>query len=216
MQFYIDTADISEVKEALSRGWIEGVTTNPSLIAKSGRDIKEVVKDLLDLSPGWISVEVLATQAEEMIKEGTAWAELGEAIVVKVPMTEEGMKAVRHFSAVGIKTNVTLVFSPLQALMAARAGATLVSPFVGRLDDIGHTGMELVEQIIQIYDNYDLETQVLVASVRNNQHILEAALLGAEVCTVPFKVLKQMLVHPLTDQGLDIFLKDAQVANGKR
>lgn len=210
MKFYIDTAEVNEVKEALDRGWIDGVTTNPSLIAKSGRDIKEVVKDLLDLRPGWISVEVLATQSEAMIKEGVAWAELGEEIVVKVPMTEEGMKAVRHFSSMGIKTNVTLVFSPLQALMAAKAGATLVSPFVGRLDDIGHTGMELVEQIIQIYDNYELETQVLVASIRNNQHILEASLLGAEVCTVPFKVLKQMLIHPLTDQGLDKFLKDAQ------
>lgn len=215
MKFYIDTAEVSEVKEALDRGWIDGVTTNPSLIAKSGRNIKEVVKDLLDLRPGWISVEVLATKSEAMIKEGVAWAELGEEIVVKVPITEEGMKAVRHFSSMGIKTNVTLVFSPLQALMAAKAGATLVSPFVGRLDDIGHTGMELVEQIIQIYDNYELETQVLVASIRNNQHILEAGLLGAEVCTVPFKVLKQMLVHPLTDQGLDKFLKDSQTTEAK-
>lgn len=213
MKFYIDTAEAAEVKEALSRGWIDGVTTNPSLIAKSGRDIKEVVKDLLDLRPGWISVEVLATEAEAMIKEGTAWAELGEEIVVKVPMTEQGMKAVRHFSSVGIKTNVTLVFSPLQALMAAKAGATLVSPFVGRLDDIGHRGMDLVEQIIQIYDNYELETQVLVASIRNNQHILEAGLLGAEVCTVPFKVLKQMLQHPLTDQGLEKFLQDSKSAS---
>lgn len=211
MKFYIDSAEISEVKDALSRGWIDGVTTNPSLIAKSGRNIKDVVKDLLDLKPGWISVEVLATEAEAMIKEGAAWAELGADIVVKVPMTEEALKAVRYFSSMGIKTNVTLVFSPLQALMAAKAGATLVSPFVGRLDDIGHTGMELVEQIIQIYDNYEFETQVLVASIRNNQHILEAGLLGAEVCTVPFAVLKQMLRHPLTDQGLAKFLKDAQV-----
>lgn len=211
MKFYLDSAEIKEVEEALERGWIDGVTTNPSLIAKSGRDIKDVVKDLLGLKPGWISVEVLATEAEAMIKEGSAWAELGEDIVVKVPMTEEGLRAVRYFSSMGIKTNVTLVFSPLQALMAAKAGATLVSPFVGRLDDIGHGGMELVEQIIQIYDNYDLETQVLVASVRNNQHILEASLLGAEVCTVPFSVLRHMLHHPLTDKGLAQFLTDAKV-----
>lgn len=212
MNFFLDTADISEVKEALDNHWINGVTTNPSLIAKSGRDIKSVVKDLLDLKPGWISVEVLAITAKEMIKEGKAWADLGEDIVVKVPMTEEGIKAVHHFSSLGIKTNVTLVFSPLQALMAAKAGATLVSPFVGRLDDIGHTGMETVEQIMQIYDNYGLETQILVASVRNSQHILEAGLIGAEVCTVPLKVLKQIFKHPLTDQGLDTFLKDAKVA----
>ncbi|MBE8221580.1 MAG: fructose-6-phosphate aldolase [Bdellovibrionales bacterium] len=212
MRFYIDTAEIDEVKEAVDKGWIDGVTTNPSLIAKSGRDIKKVVKDLLDLNPGWISVEVLSTKSAEMIKEGTAWAEMGEEIVIKVPMTEDGLTAVRHFSSVGIKTNVTLVFSPLQALMAAKAGATLVSPFVGRLDDIGHVGMELVEQIIHIYDNYELETQVLVASIRNNQHILDAGLLGAEVCTVPFNVLKQMITHPLTDKGIEKFLKDAKSA----
>ena len=214
MRFYLDTGEVQEVQKAVDRSWIDGVTTNPSLIARSGRSTEAVVKDMLAIKPGWISVEVLSTDTKGMIAEGEKWAKLSEDIVIKIPMIEEGLPAVKHFSRNKIKTNVTLVFSPLQALMAARAGATLVSPFVGRLDDIAQDGMDLVSQIIQIYENYNMSTQVLVASVRQLQHITNAALMGASVVTVPYKVLEQTIKHPLTDQGLDKFLNDAKKIQG--
>lgn len=208
MKFFIDTADVEEIKKASERGWVDGVTTNPSLIAKSGRNFFEVIKEITKLTSGPVSAEVIALDHAGMFKEGLELAKLADNVVVKVPMTEDGMIAVKKFTAEGIKTNVTLCFSPLQALLAAKAGATMISPFVGRLDDVGENGMDLVDQIIQIYDNYGFATEVLVASIRHPQHLLDASLLGADIATLPFKVMQQLSQHPLTDKGIKIFLED--------
>lgn len=208
MKFYIDSADIKEIREANKRGWVDGVTTNPSLVAKTGRPFLDVIKDICAEVNGPISAEVVSLEAEKMYKEGCELAKLHENVVVKIPMTEDGLIAVRKFSADGIKTNVTLCFTPLQALLAAKAGATMVSPFVGRLDDISSNGMNMINQIIQIYRNYSIKTQVLVASIRHPIHILEAAQMGADIATIPFKVMQQLTRHPLTDKGIDQFVKD--------
>lgn len=210
MEFYIDTANIDEIKEANSMGVLDGVTTNPSLIAKTGRSHHEVIKEICEECSGLVSAEVLSLEADKMFKEGLELAKISDNVVVKVPMCEEGVKATKMFSNEGIKTNVTLIFSPLQALMAAKAGATLMSPFVGRLDDISSDGMGLIEQIMTIYQNYGFTTKVLVASVRHPMHVLEAGLLGADVITAPLKVIKQFTHHPLTDKGIAQFLKDAE------
>jgi transaldolase len=210
MEFYIDTADINEIKEANRRGWVDGVTTNPSLIAKVGRKTEDVIKDICKEVDGLISAEVISTDAQGMIKEGYELAKIHDNVVVKIPMCEDGLIAVKRLASEGIKTNVTLVFSAVQALMIAKAGATLCSPFVGRLDDIGTPGMELINQITQIYRNYDFQTKVLVASIRNPIHVLDSALMGADVVTMPFSVMKQLVNHPLTDRGIEQFLKDAQ------
>lgn len=215
MKFFIDTADLEEIRQANLRGWVDGVTTNPSLIAKSGRNLKEVIQEICKEVRGPVSAEVISLQADEMYAEGKELAKIANNVVVKVPMTEDGMIAVRKFSADGIKTNVTLVFNPLQALLAAKAGATMVSPFVGRLDDIGQDGMVMVSQIIQIFENYDFQTEVLVASVRSPNHILIAADMGADIITSPYKVLQQLTHHPLTDKGLKMFLDDWNKAQKK-
>ncbi len=208
MKFFIDSAEIEEIKKAHQRGWVDGVTTNPTLIAKSGRDFMEVIKEISSMVKGPVSAEVISLEADGMYKEGLELAKIAENVVIKVPMTEEGLVATRRFSADGIKTNVTLVFSPIQALLVAKAGATFCSPFVGRLDDIGNNGMDLIAQIVEIYRNYNFKTEVLVASVRNPTHILEAALMGAHVSTIPYKVMQQLCNHPLTDKGIEQFLKD--------
>ena len=208
MKFFIDTANIDEIKEANAMGMADGVTTNPSLIAKEGRDFEEVVKEICRIVDGPVSAEVISTDTEGMLKEARHLASLHENIVVKIPMTIEGLKAVRTLTNEGIKTNVTLVFSPLQALMAAKAGASYVSPFVGRLDDISQEGMLLVEQIVEIYGNYGFETEIIVASVRNPLHVLDSALMGADIATIPFNVLSKLAAHPLTDKGLAAFLAD--------
>ena len=208
MKFFIDTADINEIREARRMGILDGVTTNPSLIAKTGKGFRTVIREICEEVNGPISVEVVSTEAEGMIREARDLSEIHENIVVKIPMLVEGLKAIVALTEENIRTNCTLVFSPVQALMAAKAGATYVSPFVGRLDDISEPGMAMVEKVIQIYDQYDFETQVLVASVRHPIHVLEAALMGADVVTVPFAVLQQLAHHPLTDIGLEKFLKD--------
>lgn len=208
MKFFIDTAEIEEIRQANKRGWVDGVTTNPSLIAKSGRDFFEVIKEICKEISGPVSAEVISLQSEEMIREGRELAKLADNVVVKVPMCEEGMIAVKRFTSEGIKTNVTLVFSPMQALLAAKAGATMVSPFVGRLDDIGQDGMTMVDEVIQMYQNYDFDTEVLVASVRSPMHIQIAASLGADIATIPYKVMQQMTAHPLTDKGIKMFMDD--------
>jgi transaldolase len=209
MKFFIDTAEIAEIRAAHQLGLVDGVTTNPSLIAKSGRNIREVVTEITRLVDGPVSAEVIALDAPGMVREGRELAEIHpKNIVVKVPMTDEGLKATRIFSAEGIKTNVTLVFSPVQALLAAKAGATYVSPFVGRLDDVGHDGMEGVDQIRTIFNNYGFDTEIIVASVRHPLHILNAALIGADICTIPYSVMLQLTRHPLTDSGIEKFLSD--------
>lgn len=210
MRFYIDTADIDEIRAANSRGWVDGVTTNPTLVAKTGRRHEEVIKDICQEVDGLISAEVVSTEFDAMIKEGYELAKIHDNVVVKIPMSEEGLMAVKKLASEGIKTNVTLVFSPIQALMVAKAGATLCSPFVGRLDDIGYSGMDLISQIIQIYQNYNLDTQVLVASIRHPIHVLEAALVGAHIVTIPYKVMQQLVKHPLTEKGIEQFLNDAK------
>lgn len=209
MKFFIDSADVSEIKSANERGWVDGVTTNPSLIAKSGRPLKDVIKEICSIVSGPISAEVLSLEANEMFKEGLELAKIHDNVVVKVPLTEDGLVAVKKFSKEGIRTNVTLVFSPIQALMAAKAGAYLVSPFVGRLDDIAYDGMKLIAQIRKIFDNYSFKTEILVASIRNPVHLVRSALMGADVSTIPFSVLKQLTHHPLTEKGLEKFLADA-------
>jgi len=208
MKFFIDTANLNEIREAQALGLIDGVTTNPSLISREKGDFRETLQEICRMVDGPVSAEVVSVEADGMVSEGRELAKIADNITVKVPIIPDGLKAVRRLSAEGINTNVTLVFSPLQALLAAKAGATFVSPFVGRLDDISHVGMELVGQIVEIFSNYDFETEVLVASVRNPLHILEAAMMGADVATVPFKVLMQIIKHPLTDRGLDLFLAD--------
>jgi transaldolase len=208
MEFFIDTAITDEIKQASELGLVDGVTTNPSLIAKSGRDFKEVITEITGIVDGPISAEVIALDAEGMVSEGRELAKIHPNIVIKVPMTEEGLKATRIFSAEGIKTNVTLIFSPLQALLAAKAGATYVSPFVGRLDDISQEGMDGVDQIRTIFDNFGYTTKIIVASIRTPMHVLNAALIGADICTIPFSVIKQLAKHPLTDIGIEKFLAD--------
>lgn len=211
MKFFIDTADVGEIRSAAELGLVDGVTTNPSLVARSGRDFIEVLGEIINLVDGPISAEVVATDADGMLREAAELAALAPAkIVIKLPMTDEGLKATKALAKQGIKTNVTLVFSPLQALLAAKAGATYVSPFVGRLDDIGHPGMEIVEQIRTLYDNYGYTTEIIVASVRSPQHVLEAGLIGADICTIPYSVMLQLARHPLTDVGLEKFLADWQ------
>jgi len=208
MKFFIDSANIDDIKNGISLGMVDGVTTNPSLIAKEKRNFEEVVKEILELVDGPVSLEVVSTDVQGMVREGKKLVKLGDNAVIKVPMTTEGLKATKIFAHNGIKVNQTLIFSPVQALMAAKAGAAYVSPFVGRLDDVCHDGMEIVEQIITIYDNYGFETEVIVASVRHPRHVLEAALIGADVATIPLKVIEQLARHPLTDKGIDLFLAD--------
>jgi transaldolase len=209
MRIFIDTANLNEIKEAASMGILDGVTTNPSLVAKEGyKDFKDLLTKICEIVDGDISAEVVSMTCDEIVKEGRELAKIHKNIVIKVPLIKEGLKAVKIFSSEGIKTNVTLCFSPMQALLAAKAGAYLISPFVGRLDDISHNGMDLISQIVQIYRNYDYKTQVLVASVRHPLHVVDAALMGADVVTVPFKVIDQFVKHPLTDIGLANFMKD--------
>lgn len=208
MKFFIDTADIEEIKQANLRGWVDGVTTNPSLVAKTGKPFHDVIKEICKEISGPVSAEVISLEANEMVREGIELAKIAKNVVVKIPMCEDGMIAVKKLKAEGIQTNVTLVFSPMQALLAAKAGATMVSPFVGRLDDIGTEGMVMVDQIIQIYQNYDFDTEVLVASVRSPMHIQIAAEMGADIATIPFKVMQQMTHHPLTDKGIKQFMDD--------
>jgi len=208
MKLFIDTANIDEIREAASWGLLDGVTTNPSLVAKEGRVYRDVVEEICAIVSGPVSAEVIATDAEGMEREGRELAAIAENVVVKLPTIPEGLKVCTIFAEEGIATNLTLCFSPAQALLVAKAGATYVSPFVGRLDDIGHDGMQVVREIVQIYDAYEFPTQVLVASVRHPQHIVESTLIGADVATVPFKVLKQLFKHPLTDIGLQRFIAD--------
>lgn len=215
MKFFIDSADVNEIKQANERGWVDGVTTNPTLIAKSGRSFEEVIKEICKITKGPVSAEVISLKAEEMYKEGVALAKWADNVVVKIPMCEDGMIAVKKLTAEGIKTNVTLVFSVMQALLAAKAGATMVSPFVGRLDDIGTDGMAMVSEVVQVYRNYDFATEVLVASVRGPLHIQHAALMGADIATIPFKVMQQMTGHPLTTKGIEMFLSDWNKAQSK-
>jgi len=208
MKLFIDTANVNEIREAHSWGIICGVTTNPSLIAKEGRDFKEVVNEICSIVDGPISAEVISLKAEGMIEEAKDLAKIHKNIVIKIPMTAEGLKAVSVLSKEGIKTNVTLIFSAAQALLAAKAGATYVSPFVGRLDDIGQNGIELIKEIVQIFKNYpDIKTEIIAASIRHPIHVIEAAKAGAHIATVPFKVLEQMTKHALTDVGIERFLK---------
>ena len=213
MKFFIDTAEISEIRAACELGLVDGVTTNPSLIAKSGRVFTEVLAEIVALVDGPISAEVIALDAPGMIAEGRKLVKIAPHIVIKVPMTGEGLKATQVFSKEGIKTNVTLIFSALQALLAAKAGATYVSPFVGRLDDIGHDGMDGVAQIKTIFNNYGYSTEIIVASVRSPMHVHNAALIGADICTIPFSVMTQLAKHPLTDIGIEKFLADWQKTN---
>jgi len=215
MKIFLDTANLDEIRKGADWGIVDGVTTNPSLIAKEGRPIEEQVKAICDIIDGDISAEVVAVEAAAMIEEGKKLAKIHKSIVVKLPLIRDGIKACKALSSEGIRTNVTLCFSAPQALLAAKAGAYLVSPFVGRLDDIGHVGMELIEQITAIYSNYDFKTQVLAASIRTPIHVVDAALAGADVATMPFKTLDMLFNHPLTDRGLEQFLKDHAKSLGK-
>jgi transaldolase len=209
MKFFIDTANPGEIKKAYEMGVIDGVTTNPSLISKENRDFESLIKEICEIIQGLpISLEVLSLNSNGMIEEARKLSKRGENIVVKIPMTSEGLKAIKVLGSEGIKTNTTLVFSPTQALLAAKAGTTYVSPFLGRLDDISQTGMDLVEQIMTIFDNYDFQSQVIVSSIRHPIHVLEAALIGADVATIPYKVIEQLVKHPLTDIGIERFLED--------
>ncbi|MCG8691082.1 MAG: fructose-6-phosphate aldolase [Minwuiales bacterium] len=209
MKFFVDTADIGEIRDLAETGLLDGVTTNPSLVAKTGRDFIDVIKEICSVVDGPVSAEVAATDYQTMVDEGKKLADIADNVAIKVPLTMDGLKACRTISQSGSMVNVTLCFSPVQALLAAKAGASFISPFVGRLDDIGHDGMELIEQIVDIYENYDtITTEVLVASIRHPMHVVEAARLGADVCTVPPDVLRKLALHPLTDKGLAAFLAD--------
>ncbi|MBI4917135.1 MAG: fructose-6-phosphate aldolase [Acidobacteria bacterium] len=212
MKLFIDTANVSEITEAASWGILDGVTTNPSLVAKEGRSYRNLVAEICQIVPGPVSAEVIATDADGMEREGRELATIAENVVIKLPITRDGIKVCARFAEEGIPTNLTLCFSPAQALLVAKAGATYVSPFVGRLDDIGQDGMQLIREIVQIYDAYEFPTQVLVASVRHPQHVVESTLAGADVATVPFKILEQLFHHPLTDIGLQRFLADYRAA----
>ncbi|MBI3808809.1 MAG: fructose-6-phosphate aldolase [Nitrospirae bacterium] len=215
MKFFLDTANVKEIQEAASLGLLDGVTTNPSLVAKEGRSFKEMLVEICNIVDGPISAEVVSLEADAMVKEGKGLAKIHKNIVVKVPLIAEGLKATKRLAAEGIKVNVTLCFSPTQALLAAKAGAWCVSPFIGRLDDISSNGMELIRQILTIYRNYDYKTLVLVASVRHPQHVVEAALAGGHICTMPFSIFQQMVKHPLTDSGLKKFLADWEAQTKK-
>jgi transaldolase len=209
MKFFIDTANPDEIRKGYEMGVIDGVTTNPSLIAKEKRNFDSLIKEICGIIHDLpISLEVVGSKAEEMIEEAQTLSKLGENIVVKIPMTAEGLKAIKALVSQGIKTNTTLVFSPTQALLAAKAGSTYISPFIGRLDDISQTGMDLIEQIVTIFNNYDFESEVIVASIRHPIHVLEAALIGADIATIPYKVIEQLTKHPLTDIGIEKFLED--------
>ena len=208
MKFFIDTADIKEIRTAYDMGCVDGVTTNPSLLAKAGRGLEETIREICSIVDGPVSAECVSEKADELVKEGRGLAKIHKNVVVKIPMGVEGMKAVKTLTQEGIKTNVTLCFSANQALLAAKAGATYISPFVGRLDDISQDGMELIAHILEIYQNYDFQTQVLVASVRNPVHVLQSARMGAHVATLPFNVIAQLANHPLTDAGIKKFLAD--------
>jgi transaldolase len=210
VKIFIDSADIGEIQEAAAMGAIDGVTTNPSLLAKAKISMAQALEQICSVVDGPISAEVLGTTTDTIVEEGRKLARVHKNVVVKVPLIIDGLKAVRILSQEGIKTNVTLCFSGNQALLAAKAGASYISPFVGRLDDLSEVGMDLIDNIVTIYDNYDFQTEVLVASVRHPVHVLEAALLGAHVCTIPLKVIKQLAMHPMTDQGLQRFLEDAK------
>lgn len=215
MKFFIDTANIKEIKEAAALGILDGVTTNPSLVAKEGKDFRKLLDEILAIVDGPVSAEVVSTDYDGILKEAHELSKIHKNIVVKVPLIKEGLKAVRTLSSENINTNVTLCFSASQALLAAKAGATYISPFVGRLDDISHDGMELISQIVQIYKNYNYKTQVLVASIRHPLHLVEAALMGADVCTMPFPVIDKLFNHPLTDIGLEKFLSDWKKSQNK-
>jgi len=208
MKFFIDTANLEEINKGLAMGMVDGVTTNPSLIAKENKPFEEIIAEICKVVDGPVSAEVVSLEAEGMLAEARKLAKLADNIVIKVPMIVEGLKAVKQLAAEGIKTNVTLVFSAAQALLAAKAGATYVSPFVGRLDDIGNPGMDLIGDIVTIYDNYGYQSEIIVASVRSPQHVLDAALIGADIATIPFKVIAQLAKHPLTDRGIEQFLAD--------
>lgn len=218
MKFFIDTANLSEIQEAYDLGVLDGVTTNPSLMAKEGisgeENVRKHYKAICDIVDANVSAEVIATDFDNIVKEGEALAKIDEKIVVKVPMIKDGVKAIKYFTSKGIKTNCTLIFSAGQALLAAKAGATYVSPFIGRIDDIGYDGLALIEQIVHVYDNYAFETQVLAASIRHNTHLIQCAEIGADVATCPLKVITGLLKHPLTDQGLAQFLADHKRTNG--
>ena len=208
MKFFIDTANIEEIKQGVALGMVDGVTTNPSLIARENKPFEELLQEICDLVDGPVNGEAVSLDAEGMVEEGRTLAAFHQNIVVKIPMTTEGLKAVKILSSENIKTNVTLIFSAMQALMAAKAGASYVSPFVGRLDDISQVGMDLVSDIMNIYGNYGYETEIIVASIRNPVHVLESALIGADIATIPFKVIDQLAKHPLTDIGMEKFLAD--------
>ena len=208
MKLFLDTGNVDEIREGASLGLLDGVTTNPSLVSKEGRNFKDLLLEICNLVDGPISAEVVSLEADKMVQEGRDLAKIHKNIVVKVPLIPEGLKATKQLASEGIRVNVTLCFSPTQALLAAKAGAWCVSPFIGRLDDISSNGMDLIEEILTIYDNYDFSTQVLVASVRHPQHVVEAALLGGHICTMPYKVFQQLVKHPLTDIGLKNFLAD--------
>jgi transaldolase len=208
MKIFLDTADVEEIRQGVAMGVVDGVTTNPSLAAKAGRNFKDVVMEIVEICPGPVSAETVALNADEIVKEGRLLAKWAPNIIVKVPLMTEGLKAVKQLTSEGIKTNVTLIFSSNQALLAAKAGATYVSPFLGRLDDIGFDGMELVRESVEIFRNYGISTEVLAASIRHPVHVTQAALAGADVATMPFKILQMMVKHPLTDKGIESFLAD--------
>jgi len=215
MKFFIDTANIDEIKEAHSMGMVDGVTTNPTLIAREGGDFQTIIKEICSIVDGPISAEVISLEADGMVKEARELAKIHDNIVIKIPMTIDGIKATRTLTEENIKTNVTLIFSPLQALMAAKAGATFVSPFVGRLDDLAQEGMVLVDQLVEIYSNYGYTTEIIVASIRNPLHVLDAAIMGADIATIPFDVLAKLAAHPMTDKGIKAFLSDWEKAGKK-
>lgn len=215
MKFFIDTAMIEDIRAANQRGWVDGVTTNPTLISKTGKDFFEVISEISKEVEGPVHAEVVSLEADGMYKEGLELAKINDNVIVKIPMCEEGLVAVRRFAAEGIKTNVTLCFSAMQALLIAKAGASYVSPFVGRQDDIGQMGMDLIRDMVTIYENYDFKTEVLVASVRHPTHILESALCGAHVCTIPYSVMQKLCNHPLTDKGIQSFLADWEKVQNK-
>ncbi len=212
MKFFIDTANVDEIREAADLGVLDGVTTNPTLLSReikrTGEESDKILKTICQIVKGPVSAEVISLEVNGMVEEARRLAALDEHIVIKIPIIKDGLKAVKRLSSEGIKTNVTLIFSPTQALLAAKAGATYVSPFVGRLDDIGHFGMELVDQIVNMFDNYGIDTEVIVASIRNPLHVIDAAMIGADIATIPFAVIEKILKHPLTDSGIERFLKD--------
>ena len=208
MKFFLDTANLAQIKEAASWGMLDGVTTNPTLVARENMKFEDLIKEICSIVPGPVSVESVSTKAKDIVEEAKGLAKIAKNVVVKVPITLEGLKAIKELAQMGIRVNTTLIFNPIQALMAAKAGASFVSPFVGRLDDISHSGMDLVEQIVLIFENYGIETEVIVASVRHPLHVVEAALMRADIVTVPFDVLEKLVKHPLTDIGIERFLKD--------